>query len=60
MQKSIMSRLWVFAVWAVIGLFLVNLMGLIASVLTSSVATRWLGTWLPAGFTTRWYFAAWD
>nr|WP_255635904.1 ABC transporter permease subunit [Azospirillum sp. 412522] len=55
-----MSRLWIFAVWAVIGLFLVNLMGLIASVLTSSVATRWLGTWLPAGFTTRWYFAAWD
>ncbi|WP_247872067.1 ABC transporter permease subunit [Azospirillum sp. TSO35-2] len=60
MQKSVMSRLWVFAVWAVIGLFLVNLMGLIASVVTSSVATRWLGTWLPAGFTTRWYFAAWD
>lgn len=60
MQKSILSRLWVFAVWAVIGLFLVNLMGLIASVLTSSVATRWLATWLPAGFTTRWYFAAWD
>ncbi|CAO3440538.1 ABC transporter permease [Azospirillum endophyticum] len=60
MQKSVMSRLWIFAVWAVIGLFLVNLMGLIASVLTSSVATRWLGTWLPAGFTTRWYFAAWD
>ncbi|PWC96273.1 ABC transporter permease subunit [Azospirillum sp. TSO5] len=60
MQKSIMSRLWVFAVWAVIGLFLINLMGLIASVLTSSVATRWLGTLMPAGFTTRWYFAAWD
>ncbi|CAO3362344.1 ABC transporter permease subunit [Azospirillum melinis] len=60
MQKSIMSRLWVFAVWAVIGLFLINLLGLIASVVTSSVATRWLGTWLPAGFTTRWYFAAWD
>ncbi|CAO3362659.1 ABC transporter permease subunit [Azospirillum sp. A26] len=60
MQKSIMSRLWVFAVWAVIGLFLINLLGLIASVMTSSVATRWLGTWLPVGFTTRWYFAAWD
>ncbi|WP_042695047.1 ABC transporter permease [Azospirillum sp. B506] len=60
MQKSFLSRLWIFAVWAVIGLFLVNLMGLIASVLTSSFGTRWLGTWLPAGFTTRWYFAAWD
>jgi putative spermidine/putrescine transport system permease protein len=26
----------------------------------SSFATRWLGTWLPAGWTTRWYMAAWD
>jgi putative spermidine/putrescine transport system permease protein len=29
-------------------------------VITSSFAARWLGTWLPAGFTTRWYFSAWD
>jgi putative spermidine/putrescine transport system permease protein len=29
-------------------------------VITSSFATRWLGTWFPAGFTTRWYFSAWD
>ncbi|MBV8183521.1 MAG: ABC transporter permease subunit [Hyphomicrobiales bacterium] len=35
-------------------------MALIATVVTSSFATRWLGTWLPADFTTRWYFSAWD
>jgi len=29
-------------------------------VVTSSFATRWLGTWLPAGWTTRWYTSAWD
>jgi hypothetical protein len=32
---------------------------MIATVVTSSFATRWLGTWLPAGWTTRWYSAAW-
>jgi len=26
----------------------------------SSFATRWLGTWLPVGWTTRWYSSAWD
>src|SRR4051795_10256838 len=33
---------------------------MIATVVTSSFATRWLGTWLPAGWTTRWYLAAWN
>ena len=33
---------------------------MIATVVTSSFATRWLGTWLPAGWTTRWYFSAWN
>jgi putative spermidine/putrescine transport system permease protein len=54
------TRLWVTAVWVMVGFFVINLIGLIGSVLTSSFATRWLGTWLPAGFTTKWYFSAWD
>jgi putative spermidine/putrescine transport system permease protein len=33
---------------------------MIGSVVTSSFATRWLGTWLPVGWTTRWYVSAWD
>jgi putative spermidine/putrescine transport system permease protein len=32
---------------------------MIATVVTSSFATRWLGTWFPAGWTIRWYSAAW-
>ena len=32
---------------------------MIAAVATSSFATRWLGTWLPVGYTTRWYASAW-
>ena len=33
---------------------------MIATVVTSSFATRWLGTWLPLGWTTRWYSSAWN
>src|ERR1700682_820079 len=32
---------------------------MIAAVATSSFAKRWLGTWLPEGWTTAWYVAAW-
>ena len=27
---------------------------------SNSFGTRWFGTWLPAGFTTRWYTSAWN
>jgi len=54
------SRIWRIAVWAVTILFVLNLLAMIASVIVSSFATRWLGTWLPLGYTTRWYFSAWD
>lgn len=54
------SRLWRMAVWAVTLLFCLNLMAMIAAVVLNSFATRWLGTWLPLGFTTRWYASAWD
>lgn len=54
------TKLWAAANWALIGFFVVNLAGMIATVVTSSFATRWLGTWLPAGWTTRWYSAAWS
>ena len=59
-DTSIGARLWRIAVWGVTIVFVVNLLAMIASVLTNSFATRWLGTWLPLGFTTRWYGAAWN
>ena len=40
-------------------LFVVNIGLMIAAVATSSFARRWLGTWLPDGWTTTWYTAAW-
>ena len=58
-DKSLTSKIWRFAVWAVVGLFILNLLAVIAVVIINSFSTRWLGTWLSAGWTTRWYFSAW-
>jgi putative spermidine/putrescine transport system permease protein len=58
-KASLSSRLWSLGVWVVMALFVVNLLALIAAVVTSSFATRWLGTWLPAGWTLDWYGSAW-
>jgi putative spermidine/putrescine transport system permease protein len=59
-DTTIGSKLWAVAVWSLVGFFIVNLLAMIGTVVTSSFATRWLGTWLPAGWTTRWYSSAWN
>ena len=59
-NKTVGERLWATAVWVVVGFFILNLAAMIAAVVVNSLATRWLGTWFPAGYTTRWYFDAWD
>jgi putative spermidine/putrescine transport system permease protein len=58
--QSIGGRLWVWAIWILVGFFIINLLGLIATVVVNSFSTRWFTTWLPVGFTTRWYLSAWD
>lgn len=58
-DQGLASKIWRIAIWAVAGLFILNLLAVIAVVIINSFATRWLGTWLPAGWTTRWYFSAW-
>ena len=60
MNRSLSERLWAIALWVLVAFFIVNLFAMIATVITSSFSTRWLGAWLPAGLTTRWYFSAWD
>ncbi len=44
----------------VLGFFLVMLAGVVGSVLLSSIATRWLNTWLPEGYTLSWFSSAWQ
>jgi putative spermidine/putrescine transport system permease protein len=59
-RKSAGERLWAIAIWALVIFFIVNFVAMIATVVINSFGTRWLGTWLPAGYTTRWYGAAWQ
>jgi putative spermidine/putrescine transport system permease protein len=60
MGEEVRAKLWSTAVWVTVGFFIVNLFAMIATVVLDSFATRWLGTWFPAGLTTRWYSDAWD
>jgi len=59
-EHSISARLWTTAIWALVIFFIINLFAMVATVVVNSLGTRWLGTWLPAGFTTKWYASAWD
>jgi putative spermidine/putrescine transport system permease protein len=47
-------------VWGVVAFFLINLAGVIGSVVVSSFGTRWFDTWLPQGYTATWYGQAWQ
>src|SRR5262249_39756771 len=62
MMKSsggLMDRAWRGLLLGLMTLFVVNIGLMIAAVAVSSFARRWLGTWLPQGWTTNWYTAAW-
>ena len=56
---GVLERLWKVAVWAFVVFFVVNVIAMIATVVINSFGTRWLNTWLPAGYTLRWYVSAW-
>src|SRR3954467_185947 len=59
-DTTVGAKLWAAAIWTLVGFFVLNLLAMIGSVVTSSLATRWLGTWLPNDVTARWYTSAWD
>jgi len=58
-DTSVGAKLWITAIWAVVIFFVLNLLAMLTTVVLSSFSTRWLGSWLPSGLTTRWYFTAW-
>jgi len=59
-RQRLSSRLWAAAIWLLVTVFVLNLLAVIATVIVSSFAARWLGTWLPAGWTAQWYGSAWS
>ena len=60
MRRTVGERLWAAVVWTAVGFFILNLVAMIAAVVTDSFATRWLRSWLPQGWTGNWYGSAWD
>ena len=58
-RKRIVASPSGWAVWGSVVIFMVLVAGVVCSVLVNSFGTRWFGTWLPQGFTTRWYAEAW-
>lgn len=58
-MDNVLERMWKVAIWALVIFFVINVIAMIAAVVVNSFGTRWLGTWLPAAFTLRWYASAW-
>ena len=59
-RRRIVASPGAWLVWGAVAFFLINLAGVVGSVLVSSFGTRWFGTWLPEGFTASWYADAWS
>ena len=51
------GRFWAaLCFYVAIGFFIVNILGLVGTVVVDSFGAHWFGgTWLPQGFTTTWY-----
>jgi putative spermidine/putrescine transport system permease protein len=59
-RRSLALRPGTWLVWAVVALFLVNLFGLIATVVLDSFGHTWFSGWLPKGYTSSNYSDAWN
>lgn len=57
--SPLLERAWRALLVGLMTLFVVNIGLMVAAVATNSFARRWLGTWLPEGWTMTWYTAAW-
>jgi putative spermidine/putrescine transport system permease protein len=59
-RRPIVATPMAWLVWGVVLAFFVFLAGVIGSVVVSSFGTQWFDTWLPVGWTPKWYAQSWD
>jgi putative spermidine/putrescine transport system permease protein len=64
MNREQETSRWFYKAWSgvllgLMMLFVVNIGLMVVAVVFNSFARRWLGTWLPDGYTTNWYLSAW-
>jgi putative spermidine/putrescine transport system permease protein len=57
-QLALSPTAWL--TWGGVAIFLVFVLALIVAVFVSSFGTVWLGTWLPDGFTGKWWEQTWS
>jgi putative spermidine/putrescine transport system permease protein len=58
-RRAIVATPAAWLVWGAVIAFFVLLAGVIGSVVVSSFGTQWFDTWLPVGWTTKWYGQSW-
>jgi putative spermidine/putrescine transport system permease protein len=59
-KVAVASKMWTTAIWVFLCFMVVNILGLIGTVVVNSFGTHWFNSWLPAGITMRWYHTAWS
>lgn len=59
MNRVLTARPVVWLTWGALIFFMVNLAGVVGAVVVNSFAESWFGTWLPSGYTGKWYGEAW-
>ncbi|MGW4214018.1 ABC transporter permease [Lentzea sp. NPDC004789] len=58
-MNHLKARPVVWLTWGALAFFMLNLIGVVGAVVTNSFAESWFGTWLPSGYTGKWYGEAW-
>ncbi|WP_344655901.1 ABC transporter permease [Catenulispora subtropica] len=58
-RRSVALRPGTWLTWGILAFFLLNLAGVIVTVLLDSFSTKWFDTWIPGGWSSHWYSDAW-
>jgi putative spermidine/putrescine transport system permease protein len=59
-RRTVALRPGTWLMWAVVAFFLINLFGVIATVVLDSFGRTWFSGWLPKGYTSSNYSDAWS